>query len=441
MATTRNTPNDSDSTVPETDYSAIQYEETSRKSYPSQQAVADSWAEGKYPTHNADASGAILYTGTPQSENHPYNRGRRSRSRGANSANWSSRGARGTNCNFYGVQHDDGSGTLWHYSTREAIRTKDNVVISNQQCWATGFAHCSTPDNVDYRVPFEAVEEHLNSGDSVFDIEGVMGQPETTTRYSDYNDEFETSTRTRARNSVVLVNGSEQSYGIYLGRDASIINGESNFSFRLSAKEVQALDAASDALDLLVPYEVAQSDYEVVPSQEYTKTHLDEAEREAHTEAGGTLVKSQSRYRDEMQNRQLFRADLQGNVIVRHGEWFFLPTNMTGDDIHEQGTYEASQVLDSHRPQRFHGSRMPLPTDCPLCDSTSFEETDDSQVWVCDNGHQQKLPIYVNGTVRHTNNDHNAINLGDKWHRAIQHHRDVRTYDDNPSNGGGGGWD
>jgi len=440
MATTEST-TDSDSDVPITNYDQIDYSETSRKSYPNQQAVADAWAGGKYPSHNVGPQGAVLYTGTPDTDNHPYSRGRYSRSRGANSGVWSDSGARGTRCNFYGVQHDDGSGTLWHYNTREAIRTSDNTVILNQQCWSTGFAHCSHPEEWDFRVPFDAVEEHLDANDTVFDIEGVLGQPETSLRQT-YDDTLQVYTRKRARGSVVIINGEDESYGIYVGRDASIINGPSSFTFTLSASEVADLDSATDALDLLTPEAVNQSDMEVVDSSEFTKTRLDESEREAHLNAGGNLSSSNSRWRDEKINRQHYRADLRGNVIVRQGEWFLIPTGMTeDDDVPEQGTQEAQKILDSHRASRFHGARQPLPSECPNCGASSIHVECAGDCSCIECGHWFDRPIFVRGMVRHTSNDHNAIGLGDEWHRAIQHSRDVLTYDPNPSTGGGGGWD
>jgi len=443
MATTQSTNDsgndDDENTVPETEWSAIDYEDTNKKAYGSQQDVADAWEEGKFPTHNMNREGgAVLYTGTPGTS-------RRSRGRGvfgssSNSSSdtpWSNRGARGTECNFYGVQNADGSGTLWHYSTREAIRTQDNVVISNQQCWSSGFAHCSKPD-YDYEVPFDAVSTHLDSGDTVFDIAGVIGQPETTASYSGYNEEFRTRTSKNAAGSVVIVNGNEQSYGIYVGRDRSIINGESHFSFRLTAEQVESIDNASDALDMLTPNKVQVSDLDVVDSHLFAKTHLDESEIKAHKEAGGKVSESNSYYRDRMLNRQQFRADLQGNVIVRHGEWFFIPVPDASPD--ESGMQYAAKKMDNHKAMRYHGARSPPPSECLYCGG-SFHMDNDGEMSCNDCGNDIERYIYVRGQIVHMNNDHNAVNLGETWHLAVKHDVDVRTYDSNPSNGGGGGWD
>lgn len=414
------------------------YEETNKKSYGSQQEVADAWAEEKYPTHNIGNDGAVLYTGSPSSDSSW------SRRRNGNHE-FSSTGAKGTRCNFYGVQHDDGSGTLWHYSTREAIRTADGDVISNQQCWSAGFAHCSKPD-YDYEVPLDAVEEHLDADDTVFDIKGVIGQPSVHTYYYEYSEELRTRERVTARNSVVVIDGADGDYGIYVGRDSSIINGENYFTFRLSAEDVADLNEASDALDLLLPDAVNQSGMEVVDSSEYCKTRLDAAELEAHKEAGGNTTKVERSWRDDYEaNLQHFRADLQGNVIVRHGEFFFIPR--PDADPAEHRCREASEELGNHQPERFHGARKPLPTECAECGSTSFEEIESDNYntanhWECENGHEQDGTTYVHGQIRHTSNDHNSVNLGDVWHEVVSHDRDVRTYDRNPGNGGGGGgWD
>lgn len=442
MATTQSTEDSSNSNeneVPETEWSAIDYEDTNKKAYDSQQDVADAWAEGKFPTHNMNRDGeAVLYSGTPGN--------RRTTRRGvfgSSSSNnsdtpWSTSGARGTECNFYGVQRPDGTGTLWHYSTREAIRTKENVVISNQQCWSSGFAHCSKPD-YDYSVPFDAVSNHFDSGDTVFDICGVLGQPETTASYSNHSESFRVSTSKNARNSVVLVDGSDNSYGIYIGRDGSIINGESHFSFRLSIEEVQELESPSDALDMLTPSEVSESSLDVVGSHIFAKTYLDESELEAHKEAGGNVRKSDSYYRDRMLNRQHFRADLQGNVIVRHGEFFFIP--MPDADPEEVGTSYAANKMGSHRAMRHHGARSELPESCEC--GGKFHVENDGDTYCHDCGNDIKRPIYVRGQIVHSSNDHNAINLGETWHLAVKHDVDVRTYDDNPGSGsgGGGGWD
>lgn len=86
-------------------YPADVYEVTT-KAVGSQQWVANQWAEGKLPLHDT---------------------------------------LRSSTGNFKGHQYDDGSGKLKHYRTIEAVRTLNQTVISNTQCYARGFAHCSTP--------------------------------------------------------------------------------------------------------------------------------------------------------------------------------------------------------------------------------------------------------------------------------------------------------
>lgn len=87
------------------------YEPTS-KAVGSQQWVANEWARMKLPTHEKYGDACHLMSGTR---------------------------------NFIGKQYRDGSGKLVHYSTTEAVRTLSGFVVSNTECYAKGWAHCSTP--------------------------------------------------------------------------------------------------------------------------------------------------------------------------------------------------------------------------------------------------------------------------------------------------------
>lgn len=421
------------------------YEETDRKSYGSQKEVADAWADGKFPTHNVFSSGeSVLYTGSPDGNLTGGRRrrglGGRTSRRSSSSSSSSSDGPKGKSANFYAVQRTDGSGTLWHYQTREAWRTHSGMVISNQQCWSGGFAHCSPPGDYDVELPYSALESLYMDP---YTVERVIGQPHDV--YREFSDT--TSTLRRARNSIVVF---EDGSAVAIGHDSTATYGEPHFVTELDEVDLRLFktkydDPDSDDVEefineMLRPQEVYTSDYDVVGSNEYTKTVLSDEEREAHEEAGGKTHTSQSRWRDTLMNLQSFRADLQGEVIVRQGEWFFIPTDRT--DVPEQGCSYASKQMSSHRAQRFHGARSPLPTECPECASNMIECDGDGDLSCGTCGREIDREILVRGLVSHSRNEHNQIHLGDTWHKAVTHGRDVLTYDDNPGNGGGGGgWD
>lgn len=61
------------------------------------------------------------------------------------------------------------NGLLIHYSTIESIRTKQGIVIDNNECWSGGYAHCSTPRNVKYHLDLTSLEEWF-SRDALRDI-------------------------------------------------------------------------------------------------------------------------------------------------------------------------------------------------------------------------------------------------------------------------------
>lgn len=87
------------------------YHETSQATG-TQQWVANEWATGALPPHSTTGSACKLYT---------------------------------SNNNFRGYQYTDGRGELEHYSTIEAVRTLNGLIISNTQCYSKGYAYCSTP--------------------------------------------------------------------------------------------------------------------------------------------------------------------------------------------------------------------------------------------------------------------------------------------------------
>lgn len=389
------------------------YHATKRKAYGSQRDVAEAWADGAYPTHNVmSVEGAY---GVPSVAR------RDARETGASRAAelYSSE-------NFRGYQFDNGAGTLVHYSTREAIRTPEGLVISNKQCWATGFASCATPRDTDGSLPLSAVEELVDDEDSVFDVVDVI-EP----------DGFGSHGR------VAVIDGESERYGIALGTDPSIINGDRSFAFRLSTGETRLAERSGGAHVIraaLTPADVRHSDLEVVDSRDFSKSRLNSDERRAHVAAGGKMRESRSRWRDRELNPQRFRADLQGRVIVRHGEWFFIPTDR--DDVPPVGASYAEERLGSHYAARHGGQRSPLPDHCRACGATARVVSgpeggrEDAELHVNSDGSvtcnvcgaDVPRDIYVRGEIRHRDNDHNAVNLGERWHRAVTHDRDVLVY-------------
>lgn len=59
---------------------------------------------------------------------------------------------------------------LWHYRTRKAIRSRNGLIISNEQCWSRGFAHCSTPRRTDGLAALSIVEQLADREHDAHDI-------------------------------------------------------------------------------------------------------------------------------------------------------------------------------------------------------------------------------------------------------------------------------
>lgn len=306
--------------------------------------------------------------------------------------------------NFRGIQRDDGSGVLRHYRTREAIRLADGTVIDNQQCWAEGLAHCTRPPDVDATLPLDAVEELTDHGHRAFDIVDVLGG------------------NARPQNTVAVFDGDGGGeggpYGIAVGIDPSALSRDSRyFVFRVDAEAVEfarahGVDAMMDRE--LTPAPVREHSMDVVHSADYAETHLEEHEARDHVEAGGRIHECEGRGRTQYCNYQSYRADLRGAVIVRHGEFFFVPDSSI-DDEDVKGADGVIEPLGSH-----------------------VVKDADAQGYVEDDGGRT---IVVRRRIGHRTNDHHQIHLGDTWHRVHENGVDAMTYDPNPtpSNGGRGG--
>lgn len=396
------------------------YDSTDRKSYDSQADCISAWEDMQWASHNEHESFSrtalqsnVRNTIEPTRISELY-----------------------SSENFRAYQFKNGAGVVMHYSTREAIRLVDGTVISNSQCWSEGFAHCTSPSDKDAVLPLQAIEAHLDDDDSVWNITDIVGQPETRT--NDYTGN--TYESHKVENTAVKIDGADNPYWVLLGRDPSIKEGNSRFTMRVSdspfARNLVGPNGVSEYIERnLKPIEVAESGYEVVSSDEYTKTRLTENERTRHKQAGGNLGEPQSRWRDEPVNYQHYRANLQGKRIVRQGEWFFIPR--PNENPRNTGTHAGSEILDNHTAVRHDSPRVPLPTACPYCESQSFDLGDsETREVICNEcGNKWEQPIYVRGEVKHENGDHDSINLGETWHEAVTHDRAVRVYDPEPTKG------
>lgn len=369
------------------------YTASARKAYGSQQGCADAWAEGKFPTHNMTMGGGAKLYSSP---------------------------------NFEGIQYPDGRGKLMHYRTREAIRTRNGLVVSNEQCWSAGFAHCSAPRSADATLPLSALESFLDDEHDVYDVERVVKD---------------------GLHRVAVLDG----YGVAFGRDSSAVLGTHPFAFRVSPDEIElAEEIGVEAMidQVLTPDAVEASGLDVVDSSEFTRTkHYNDEKHEAmigaHKDAGGeTSMIETGRWRDDYEGiAQHFRADLRGEVVVRQGDQFFIPT--ARDDVPDEGRDVAADRMGSHRPLRRGGGRSPIPRECEHCGASNFDMLADGEVSCRQCGSDVDRHVYAHGEIIHADNDHNAINLGEIWHLVVTHGRDVLTYRTGSphGHGGGGGWD
>lgn len=154
--------------------------------------------------------------------------------------------------------------------------------------------------------------------------------------------------------------------------------------------QLLARDDYEHLADIVAPPAVLASEMPVVTSTDYRSSDREPAH------VGG--------YYDEEQ---------LGDVIIRQGEWYFVPTELdnVGDD-------EIRKVLSEYREQSStYGVTQELP-DNPLGSHVARDVV------------ERDGEVYVRGTVRHLDNEHTMFNVRERWHRVLENTADMFVFDD-----------
>lgn len=296
--------------------------------------------------------------------------------------------------NFRAFQRPDGSGRIRHYRTTETFRTRNDTILVNTECHSAGFAHCSPPSSRSYdinRVPIPFIEQ-LHDG-----------------RLRDIID-----VRASSAGSVVVFDGSEEA--VFFGSD-STHKDRTWFGFTFSLTEATTPE---EAVDLLTPDEARDRDY--IRQGEW---FLFEDSPPENLPIKKCLPKA-----DRKQDWEIPRAaDLSVKKTLDYLPKTCPSCDGTGLEIHERapvvvcpscnhkfayGEYDPEIVLPKPLTERYTDAERQLGSHVPRDLKVSPEgET------------------FVRGTFRHTDNEHYMENLGEIWHRAVTHDRDVQTYSRN----------
>ena len=389
------------------------YTLTSRKSFNSQADCMAAWENMEFPTHN------LSYD----------------RTHGVVAELYSSE-------NFRAYQHPDGTGRVEHYSTDAAIRTRAGTVFNNSQDYGTGFATLTPAQDAVGSVPLDTIESAgvLPHGLDKYDLHDYTA----ASRLSVHSD-GEIWDRSATPELITFRRTPEFSDagGLVIVSDPSSKNHNENTAmFAVTRAEIDAADTVADLETVLVPDAVAESGLDVVPTNQMVPNSQYVRRAEYHT----------SRYDD------------RGDVVQRQGEWFFVPVEDLGEtargglshvegvvsecagcgatrfDVDDHATtckacghrhmtdYESgTDVMGSHTPTDYlpAGNSTAGPSHAvadggePNDESDESDDTDESS---------DEIAGYVRGTVRHTD-DHYMARLGETWHLAVTHGRDVVVVD------------
>lgn len=435
------------------------YEVDTRACHQSQADVCEAWMEGKYPAHKTDDAqgldGAHLYTWS----NEYVGRGRMGGFfRGGYDPDDYERVI-----NYEAIQHPDGHGVINHYQTIAAIRTKNGLVINNEQDGASGWARVTQPDDAHHTLPLSGIEDILDReapGMTLYDIESVM-QNAVDIRYKTTRDfigdhKIVTGVQPVRNNrdfdirSVELNNGG----AVILLWDSTANNPDERVcGFYAPPEEYRHVDTVDQAFDLLEPEEVQYARLDMVPADEFS---------------GDDATFS--------------NEELCGDVIVRQGEWYLLPMpeGFTPENPIHKAMWNPNRQSDWVFPNsvdeylEVDELLSEMPAECPSCGSQAFDVqsthptldckecesafaygsvnaddyiTDDLREYYQDSldilgNHQPRDlavgddgDLYVRGTFRHTSNEHAMINLQERWHLAVENTEDMTVFDLRPDYG------
>lgn len=310
-----------------------------------------------------------------------------------------------TEINYYAAQHDDGSGVFMspRGTAVYAVRLADGTVIGNESRGTMWPWDATTQDvpSAYAEVPFRFVghvateQSDLNTVDPDSILARGLDDDETLVEGDDFMRELadaDVLDADHAEEGVLLTH--ESGVQVYIGWDSTAYPDNDLFGFvPFDGTEGTPVPSAADALDLLKPFAAAA------------------------------------------------RED---DMVTRQGEWFLVPT----DDHPGSGPCKpgvgsrpyGGSPLESHVPreyalgvsagtflQRVHEA-FDVPADIrnvqPFFD---WLHAQDAASELFEEARDLAEGVYVRGTVRHRGNEHYLANVGEEWHRAVTHDREVMT--------------
>jgi hypothetical protein len=368
------------------------YIPVNRLAYDSQDQVALAWSLGFYPATKTSKSEDRFGRTTTTTRNDLY-----------------------SSENFTGRQNADGSGELMHYSTREAIRTQSGLIIDNVQCWSAGFARCSTPPSsmIDYRLPLSAIENMASDQGKRVELTEL-----TEDQIIDYESSRE-----------FLIDFGD--FAIMVAEDSSAINHGSRFACFITKDQLGSITRVQGVKErILKPDEVKQAErdgFMIMDSNGFTKTRFRNPGDEV-VELEDLTFHTESYNGSEIyHNRKAYLPSLQGECIVRQGEYFFIPTELP-DNAGDFCT-EDIKLDDDDRGIELDGSFYEIPRRRSLPSILGSHNASEMKITL-------DGKLYVRGQVKHDTNDHNMIHLGETWHRVVTHGIPSLSVETGPRNRG-----
>lgn len=273
--------------------------------------------------------------------------------------------------------------TVFHYRTIEKIRTENNTLIDNSQCWSAGFAHCELNLGV-CELPLTSLDRNdfdIYSINVLDTKDAILFKIRQEIKHYAKDDEYKTH--------EVIKRTNETKYMLF-GRD----DGQ-NFLVELYDKP----KTVKDAYKSMIPLEgrtkrkiLRQGDLFFIPIDE----DFGDSGKQYFQDLPKTLNYEQQEHRDNY-------------IIGKLGNWILSKNNYYGKfGIKDATSRLLAQYASIEYMDKFVKAKK------ELVRNQIFDTNHESQYAYIANGN-----MYVKGQIIHTNRQHRKLVLN-KWYQVVK---------------------
>jgi hypothetical protein len=295
------------------------------------------------------------------------------------------------------------NGILIHYRTIQSIRLKDGTVINNAQCWSRGFAHCSTPRNAKFSMDLSTLSAIVGRYDNAI----------TNINILEHDDENDRTLFNYVNNDKTM------RYFLNAGNE-----GNRRRNNRFIVELIKPCNTIAEALDSMKPREARlaeaqglkvqrQGELFFIPlSNQINPLQITDTEKREKSQV--TVFYGECKHcgikTEDFDSEDDWRID-------QHPQFYSWRQHRTNPKIQK-----AIKCYSSHKePDKLMVTKSKVKgkfSAFPIIEVTQNNRRFDYNHMATEVGKQFGFTT-ARGIVRHRNNDHPKVYLGNQWHYVV----------------------